>query len=81
VPVDKVRERTLWIVLLAILALIVFWLVLRYWHMREPGGEPKRAAVQSLELHRETPLLEYEESNRLRDPPVRETTPGVLSSS
>ena len=44
---EEARQRTLRIVLLVILALIVFWLVLRFWHMREPVGEPKRAALRT----------------------------------
>jgi hypothetical protein len=32
---DDVRRRTLWLVLLVILGVIVFWLVLRFWRMRQ----------------------------------------------
>jgi uncharacterized membrane protein YedE/YeeE len=44
---EEIRQRMLWIVLLSILALIVFWLVLRYWHMRHatPPNSPEQALL------------------------------------
>jgi di/tricarboxylate transporter len=40
-------QRTLWTVLLAILVLIVFWLVMRFWHMRCTSPNPhQRVGLQ-----------------------------------
>jgi hypothetical protein len=40
----------LWLVLLAIPALIVFWLVLRFWHMRHTGPPkpPEQAELRTV---------------------------------
>jgi hypothetical protein len=40
-------QRTLWTVLLAILVLIVFWLVMRFWHMRyaTPPNPPQTGSA------------------------------------
>ena len=43
---DDLAQRTLQIFLLAILALIVFWLVMRFWHARHPArsNAPQQAS-------------------------------------
>jgi len=43
---DDLAKRTLTIVLLAILALIVFWLVMRFWHKwhTAPSDVPQHAS-------------------------------------
>jgi hypothetical protein len=40
VVMEYLRRRTLWTVLLAILVLIVFWLVMRFWQMRRTTPPP-----------------------------------------
>jgi hypothetical protein len=42
---EERTERTIWIILLAILALVVFWLVLRIWHMWRAAPPPNRPRV------------------------------------
>jgi hypothetical protein len=52
---ENLRQRTLWTVLLAIFVLIVFWLVIRFWHMRHTTSPNAR---------RHASLLDYEESKK-----------------
>jgi len=66
---DDARRRMLWLVLLAILTLIVFWLVLRFWHMWHAGPPkpPEQAEfVGAVWRHSSNSQVEHRDVNAVR---------------
>jgi len=63
---DDARRRMLWLVLLAILALIVFWLVLRFWHMWHAGPPKSPEQAELRRVRAEEPCCAFCWSTRNR---------------